>query len=104
VVGINGPRRFAVMPDVPTITEQIPGYEPPPTWASYFGPAGMPQALVTKLNSEMVKIVTQPDVKAKIEATGSVVAPSTPEELAEMVRRDIVSVAKVVKLVGIKPE
>jgi tripartite-type tricarboxylate transporter receptor subunit TctC len=104
VIGINSGRRYAGMPDVPTISEQIPGYEPPPTWASYFGPAGLPPAIVTRLNNEMVKIAHQPDVRAKIEASGSVVSTSTPEELGDMVRRDIVSVAKVVKMVGIKPE
>jgi tripartite-type tricarboxylate transporter receptor subunit TctC len=104
ILGINSGRRFAKYPNIPTVSEQIPGYEAPPTWASYFGPAGLPQGMVQRLNAEMVKIVTSPDVRAKIEASGTVVSPSTPEELGDMVKRDIVSVAKVVKLVGIKPE
>jgi tripartite-type tricarboxylate transporter receptor subunit TctC len=104
ILGINGGRRFAKYPNIPTVSEQVPGYEAPPTWASYFGPAGLPQGLVQRLNAEMVRIVTTPDVRAKIEASGTVVSPSTPEELGEMVRRDVVSVGKVVKLVGIKPE
>ncbi|MFM9969120.1 MAG: Bug family tripartite tricarboxylate transporter substrate binding protein [Burkholderiales bacterium] len=104
ILGINSGRRFAKYPNIPTVTEQIPGYEPPPTWASYFGPAGMQAGLVQRLNAEMVKIVTSPDIRAKIEASGTVVSPSTPEELGDMVKRDIVSVGKVVKLVGIKPE
>ncbi len=104
ILGINSAKRFAKYPNIPTVTEQIPGYEAPPTWASYFGPAGMQPGMVQRLNAEMVKIVTSPDVRAKIEASGSIVSPSTPEELGEIVKRDIVSVGKVVKLVGIKPE
>lgn len=104
ILGINSGKRFARYPSIPTVSEQIPGYEAPPTWASYFGPAGMPSGMVQRLNAEMVRIVTSPDVRAKIEASGTVVSPSTPEELADMVRRDIVSVGKVVKMVGIKPE
>ncbi len=104
ILGINSAKRFAKYPNIPTVTEQIPGYEAPPTWASYFGPAGMQPGMVQRLNAEMVKIVTSPDVRAKIEASGAIVSPSTPEELGEIVKRDIVSVGKVVKLVGIKPE
>jgi tripartite-type tricarboxylate transporter receptor subunit TctC len=104
ILGINSGQRFAKYPNIPTFSEQIPGYEPPPTWASYFGPAGLPRDMVQRLNVEMVKIVTSPDARAKIEASGTVVNPSTPQELAEMVKRDIVSVAKVVKRAGIKPE
>jgi tripartite-type tricarboxylate transporter receptor subunit TctC len=104
ILGINGAKRFALYPNIPTISEQIPGYEPPPTWAAYFGPAGLPPAMVQRLNTEMVKIVTNPGIRAKIEASGSVVSPSTPEELAEIVKRDLASVGRVVKLTGIKPE
>ena len=104
ILAINSAKRFALYPNIPTITEQIPGYEPPPTWASYFGPAGLPQAMVQRLNAEMVKVVTSPGPRAKIEASGTVISPSTPEELGEIVKRDIASVARVVKLSGIKPE
>ena len=104
ILGINSARRYAKYPNIPTITEQIPGYEPPPTWAAYFGPAGLPQPMVQRLNTEMVKIVTSAAVRAKLEASGTVVSPSSPDELAEVVKRDLASVARVVKLTGIKPE
>ncbi len=104
ILGINSAKRFAQYPNIPTVSEQIPGYEPPPTWASYFGPAGLPQGMGQRLNAEMVKIVTSPGPRAKIEASGTVVSPSTPDELAELVKRDLASVARVVKLTGIKPE
>jgi tripartite-type tricarboxylate transporter receptor subunit TctC len=104
VIGINMEKRFAGMPDVPTIGEQLKGYEAPPTWAAYFGPAGVPRDIVTRLNTEIVKIVNQPEVRAKVEASGSVVAPTSPEALADIVKRDFEKVARAVKLVGIKPE
>lgn len=104
ILGINSGKRFAKYPNIPTVTEQVPGYEPPPTWAAYFGPAGLPQSMVQRLNTEMVRIVTNPATRAKIEGSGSVVSPSTPEELAELVKRDLAATARVVKLTGIKPE
>lgn len=104
VIGINMEKRFAGMPGVPTIGEQVKGYEAPPTWAAYFGPAGLPRDIVTRLNTEVVRIVNTPDARAKIESSGSVVAPSSPEELAEIVKRDLEKVARAVKLAGIKPE
>jgi tripartite-type tricarboxylate transporter receptor subunit TctC len=103
-LGVNNTRRYAGMPDVATVGEQIPGYVPPPTWGSYFGPAGLPSSIVSRLNGEIVKIVQQPDARAKIEASGSVVAPTTPEGLADQVRNDIATVRTLVKAAGIQPE
>jgi tripartite-type tricarboxylate transporter receptor subunit TctC len=104
VIGINGTQRYPGLPDVATITEQVPGYEPPPTWAAYFGPAGLPQPLVERLHGELVRVVNQPETRKTIEATGSIISTSTPAELAALIQRDLVSVAKSAAIAGIKPE
>ncbi len=104
VIGMNGTKRYFGMPDIPTVTEQIPGYQPPPTWTAFFGPAGLPQSIVARLNSEIVRIINTPDVRAKIEASGSVVSPSTPEELGALVKANIATVAQLAKTAGIHPE
>ncbi|MFM9970287.1 MAG: Bug family tripartite tricarboxylate transporter substrate binding protein [Burkholderiales bacterium] len=104
VLGINNTARYAGMPAIATVTEQLPGYVPPPTWGSYFGPAGLPAPIVSRLNGEIVKIMHQPDIKGKVEGSGSVVSTTTPEGLAEQVRNDLVAVAKMVKLAGVRPE
>ncbi len=104
VLAVNGPKRYHVIPNVPTVTEQLPGYEPPSTWGGYFGPAGMPRAIVVRLHDEIVRILNSPEVRAKAEDIGFPVATSTPEELSATIRRDIEYTAGIVKAVGIRPE
>jgi tripartite-type tricarboxylate transporter receptor subunit TctC len=104
ILAVNGAKRYHVIRDVPTVTEQLPGYEPPSTWGGYFGPTGMPQAIVVRLHDEIARILNSPEVRAKAEDIGFPVATSTPEELTATIRRDIEYTAKIVTAVGIRPE
>ena len=104
VLAVNGAKRYHVLPGVPTVSEELPGYEAPPTWAGYFGPAGMPQAIVTRLHEGIVRILNSPEVRAKAEDIGFPIETSTPEELSANIRRDIEYTAEIVKAIGIKPE
>lgn len=104
LLAVNGTKRYHVIPDVPTISEELPGYEPPPTWAGYFGPAGMPPAVVSRLHDEIVRVLESPAVRAKAEEIGFPIATSTPEELNATIRRDVEYTAGIVKAVGIRPE
>ncbi len=104
ILAVNSAKRYHVIRDVPTVTEQLPGYEPPSTWGGYFGPAGMPRTIVARLHDEIVRILNSPEVRAKAEDIGFPVATSTPEELTATIRRDIEYTAKIVKAVGIRPE
>ena len=103
-LAVNGARRYHVIPNVPTVAEQLPGYEAPSTWGGYFGPAAMPQSIVDRLHDEIVRILNSPEVRAKAEDIGFPIATSTPEELSATIRRDIEYTAKIVKAVGIRPE
>jgi tripartite-type tricarboxylate transporter receptor subunit TctC len=104
VLAVNGAKRFHVIPNVATIGEQLPGYEAPPTWGGYFGPAAMPPVIATRLRDEIVKVLNRPEVRAKAEGIGFMVATGTPEELAETIRRDTAYTARIVKAIGIQPE
>jgi len=104
VLAVNGAKRYHVIPDAPTVSEQLPGYEPPSTWGGYFGPAGMPRAVASRLHDEIVRILNSPEVRAKAEDIGFPIATSTPEELSATIRRDIETTAAIVKAIGIKPE
>jgi tripartite-type tricarboxylate transporter receptor subunit TctC len=104
VLAVNGAKRYHVIPDVPTVSEQLPGYEPPSTWGGYFGPAGMPRAIVNRLHDEIARVLSSPEVRAKAEDIGFPIATSTPEELGATIRRDIETTAGIVKAIGIKPE
>jgi len=104
VLAVNSAKRYHVIPDAPTISEQVPGYEPPSTWGGYFGPAGMPPAIVNRLHDEIVRVLTSPEVRAKAEDIGFPIETSTPEELSATIRRDIEYTGRIVKAIGIKPE
>ena len=68
VLAILEPQRYAKMPDVPSLTEIVPAFRKPSTWFGFFGPAKMPPDIVARLNAEMRKAITAPDVRAKLEA------------------------------------
>jgi tripartite-type tricarboxylate transporter receptor subunit TctC len=104
LLAVNGAKRYHVIPDVPTLGEQLPGYEPPSTWGGYFGPAGMPPAIVARLHDEIVRVLDSPAVRAKAEDIGFPIATSTPEELNATIRRDVETTAAIVKAIGIRPE
>ncbi len=104
VLAVNGAKRYHAIPNAPTVSEELPGYEPPSTWGGYFGPAGMPPAVASRLHDEIVRILSSPEVRAKAEDIGFPIATSTPAELAATIRRDIEYTARIVKAVGIRPE
>jgi tripartite-type tricarboxylate transporter receptor subunit TctC len=104
ILGVNNAQRYHVIPDVPTVSEQVPGYQPPPAWLAYFGPAGVPMPVVSRLNAEIIRSMKVPEIRAKAEEIGFVVATGSPAELAESVRRDIALVKRIIDTAGIKLE
>jgi tripartite-type tricarboxylate transporter receptor subunit TctC len=103
-IAITGPKRAALLPDVPTVAEQgYPGYEAL-NWYAYFGPKGMPRDVVERLNRELGKALRQPDTVALLHKQGVEPQPGTPEELARYVEREYQTWGRVVKESGIKAE
>ncbi|MSQ52174.1 MAG: tripartite tricarboxylate transporter substrate binding protein [Betaproteobacteria bacterium] len=96
--------RFTALADLPVVSDVIPGFQSPPLWGGYFGPAGVPQGIVTRLNGELNKALALPDVKALMERGGLAPAGGTPEQLAAMMRTDVERLQKIVKAAGIVPE
>jgi len=66
----TGAQRNPSLPDLPTIAETVPGYEITQTWGIVV-PAGTPPEVASRLNAETVKVMSQPDVKEKVLATGA---------------------------------
>ena len=101
LIAVTEPKRSALLPDVPTVGETLPGYEMS-VWYAAFGPAGMPRELVSKLNAEINKALTVPEVRSRMEAMGVDVISSTPEQLAETLKRDTLRYTRVIHELGIK--
>ena len=90
------------MPELPTISESgLGGYEVT-QWYAMQAPAGTPREIVTKINAEIRKALSMPDVIEKLSAQGAEPAPSTPEALEAHVKSEVAKWAKVVKASGAK--
>jgi tripartite-type tricarboxylate transporter receptor subunit TctC len=101
-IAASGATRSPVMPDIPTVSEAgVPGYEAT-IWLGIMVPAGTPKPIVDRLNAEIAKIVSSPDVKADWAKQGAVPMTMTPEQFAQYMRDDIEKWAKVVKISGAK--
>lgn len=103
-IAMATPKRVPSMPIVPVVTEDLPGYEPIVDWFAFFGPGNLPRPIVNRLNSEMVKALNLPDVRAALEGQSLLVIASTPDELAAQMKADFAIYARVVKASGLQPE
>ncbi|RZT36342.1 Bug family tripartite tricarboxylate transporter substrate binding protein [Cupriavidus agavae] len=103
LLAVTEARRSPLLKDVPTVGETIPGYELA-VWYGAFGPKNMPAPLVAKLNTEINRVMTLPEVKAKMDAIGVETATSTPQEFGKILRRDSERYGKLIKELGIQGE
>jgi tripartite-type tricarboxylate transporter receptor subunit TctC len=101
LLAVVTPRRFPGTPNVPTLAESLPGYEPVTDWFGYFGPAGLSQPVVARLHGEIVKGLNAPDVRAKLENATQIVVASTPEEMASLMKREAPIYQKIIKTANI---
>ncbi len=94
--------RLPSEPAIPTIAEAgVPGYEVN-NWHAVIGPKGVPRAIVDRMHAEIGKVIRTKEMEERLRGDGVLPAPSTPEELQEQIRREIVMWRDVVKAAGIK--
>lgn len=97
-------QRSAVLPDVPTADEAgLPKFEVT-TWYGILAPAGTPRPVVARLNGELGKIMHSPELKDRLEALATDPLTSTPEEFADLIRREIAKWSEVVREAGLKAD
>jgi tripartite-type tricarboxylate transporter receptor subunit TctC len=100
----TGPKRSRVLPDLPTVAESgYPGFDAD-AWFGLFVAAGTPRARVDRMRSEILKALQHPEVQATMGKQGMTPITTTPEELADLVKRETAQWAAVVKQAGIKAE
>ena len=81
-------KRYSKVPEVPTITEVVPKYEPGRTWVGFLAPPNLPEPVANRLNTEIVRILKSPDVVATLSKGGLEVVANSRDEFVEMIRRD----------------
>ncbi len=101
-IAVTGPKRSAAIPDVPTMAEVGFKGQEADTLQGLLVPAGTSRAIVTKLHGQVVKMMAQPDVKARVEGLGFDIIASSPDAFAAQVRVEVEKWTKVVKAAGIK--
>jgi tripartite-type tricarboxylate transporter receptor subunit TctC len=100
----TGKVRSAVLPNVPTLAEAgVVGYEAV-IWLGLMAPKGTPPEIVKRLNAEVVKIVSRPEVREEWAKQGAAAMTMNPDEFARYVNDDIVKWERIVKISGAKPD
>jgi tripartite-type tricarboxylate transporter receptor subunit TctC len=103
-LGSTGSKRSTVMPDVPTVSEAgVKGYEAT-IWLGIMAPAGTPKQIVDRLNAEITKVVSRPDVKKAWNEQGAEPMVMSASEFEKYLNADIVKWAKVVKMSGARTD
>ncbi len=103
-LAVTTAKRIPQLPDVPTLQEAgVAGYEAS-VWLALLAPAGTPKDIVTRLNTEIAKVMNAPDTKKSLYDAGVEPTPSTPEAMSEYMVKEMERWGKVVKETGIKLE
>jgi tripartite-type tricarboxylate transporter receptor subunit TctC len=103
-LGVAGPRRATLLPDVPTIAESgLAGFEAV-SWYALLAPAGTPREIVTKMQADFARVLQMPDIREKLVAQGGDPVGNTPEQLAAQLKSESARYAEIVKRANIKAE
>jgi len=101
-LGTSGAKRSAVSPEIPTVAEAgVPGFEAS-AWFGVIAPAKTPPAIVSRLNSEIVKFMRAPDTAERLHGISAEVLTSTPQEYARVIEADIDRWGQLVRKLGLR--
>jgi len=101
-LAVTTAKRSALAPELPTLAETgLPGFDIY-TWWGFITPAGTPKEIIAKWNSEVTRILSTPEMKVFFAQQGAEPTPTSPEEFAALIRREIPKYAKIIKDSGAK--
>jgi tripartite-type tricarboxylate transporter receptor subunit TctC len=100
-IAVTSAKRNNAVPDLPTVGETLAGYESV-SWSAILGPKGLPKDIAVRWNSEINKLLQQPDVRARLEGAGLEVVGGTDKHVRDVLVKDIETWKKVVKAANIK--
>jgi len=103
LLATSGTRRSAIFPDVPTVSETVPGYDAT-NWWGLVAPAATPQAIVSRLHAELSVVLSSSTTQQRVENEGAEVVRMTAAEFGRFIAEETLKWAKVVKQAGISAE
>ena len=98
-IGVAIPKRHALLPEVPTVAESVPGFEVS-AWYGVFVSAGTPRDIVNRLNTEFSKIMKLPDIHERMTTLGWDPVTNTPEQFSAQIKAELATWADVVRKSG----
>jgi len=102
-IAVTTSRRIPAMPDVPAVSETIPGYESS-GWSGVLVPRGTPTAMIERLNAEIARALGHADVRRLLGEQGSEPAPGTPAAFAALVKKELAAYERLLKAAGMHKE
>jgi tripartite-type tricarboxylate transporter receptor subunit TctC len=93
------PKRIAALPDLPPVSEAVPGYQTI-TWQGFLVPAGTPRDIVDRLHTEFIKALQDPEFASRMRGMGLEIYGTTPAEFSQFIRDENVKWTKVIKATG----
>jgi tripartite-type tricarboxylate transporter receptor subunit TctC len=103
-LAVTSPERNGLLPDLPTMAEAGQSEVVAQSWTGLAGPAGLPAAVVERLNRELQAILAQPEVRERFAATGNNAVPGTPADAERFIADEVGKWSKVVKAGNIRIE
>ncbi len=103
-LGLTSSQRLETNPDIPTVAEAgVPGFEYL-TWYGVFAPGATSRPLVAKIQADMARVLTSPEVKERLARDGVQAVGNRPGEFDAFIKKEIEKVTKLVRMAGIKPD
>ena len=100
-IGVTNTKRWKEIPDIPSISETVPGYEAT-LWYAVWGPKNLPKEVVMRWNSEIGRIVQLPDMKDRMLSEGLDPVGGTPQQFRQVLKTDIAKWTDVVRQANLK--
>lgn len=100
-LGVVAGRRASIMPDLPTVAEQLPGFTPVASWLGLMAPAGTPKDIVDKIYKAAVEATRTPAVSERLRSMALVITLPTPETFTADINKDVATWSEQFKAIGL---
>jgi tripartite-type tricarboxylate transporter receptor subunit TctC len=100
-LAVSDTRRVAALPNVPTVAETLPGFEAT-SWYGIFAPARTPADVIAKLNAQIAKLLSSPEISDQLQRQGAQPVGDSPEAFAAQFKAEVTKWGRVVKVAGVE--